>query len=1043
MNNKIKNMAATGNVMIRKYALGRVAVIALLLGLLAAGPAQADFKFDQVAVNLDQPPRLHMVLDTNPSSPTFFQMIQVPVTNPDGTFVDPEFTRQAGGHPDFSLYFKVRPGADGEPAEGVHDVLLDLPQGFVGNPTGIPTCQPSQLVSPDISRSGADCPANSQIGVVEIRTWAGAGGPGDTTVGIYNIAHGPDVAARFGFNYVKVLGLITARVRPGDYGITSGALSISQAEAIESVRVKLWGVPSDPSHDTLRQHPPSIQINTSQFNTPQAKSEASSAPPVPFLTAPRSCTDKPLSFTIRGDSWENQGKFDSVTVNTDEDGTPLIMEGCERVPFKPSASARPLAHSADAPTGLAVDVNVEQPEDPYGIGPADVRKVKMAFPDGVSVSPSSAAGLGACSPAQIGLGTNDAPTCPASATIGKVTIDTPLLDNPLTGDVVLATQNDNPFNTLVALYIAAKGPGFYLKLPGKIDLDQKTGQMTATFDNTPQLPFSHMQVQFNGGSLAALATPASCGTYNTRVEITSWNDPAPVVSDSPMTINENCTPKAFAPSFSAGVKNPAAGAHSAFTMSLTRSDGMPYLQNLGMKLPKGLLADLASVPQCAAGPANAGSCPAASRIGGVSVLSGPGAQPLPLAGNVYFTGPYKDAPFGLAIDVPTAGQAGPFDLGTITVRAGLYVDRATAQASVKSDPFPTIIQGIPIRMRQVTVNIDRPNFMINPTSCAKQTVFASIGALGGAVSDQTAPFQVVGCGDLALKPKMSLKVTGKTATKDGTYPGVEATLTDPGTGANYDKVEAKLPLALVLEPEHAQALCKPEQAAAFNCPKTSIIGTASAKSVLPHELSGPVYFVEGRRKQGNRTVKTLPDLWIPLFGDGVTIDVRAKSQVDPTTDRLITTFQNLPDAPIKTFKLKINGGKRGILVVSGKSTCSRDMTFDLRYTGQNNETKVATSKPSVAGCKPSVNSTKTTKKSVTVKVGNVGAGKLTVSGGGLLARASKTLNAGPEASVTAKLTSKGQAALRRHGKVSVKVSVVYRPKVGKTVKMSKKVTFRT
>jgi hypothetical protein len=526
------------------------------------------------------------------------------------------------------------------------------------------------------------------------------------------------------------------------------------------------------------------------------------------------------------------------------------------------------------------------------------------------------------------------------------------------------------------------------------------------------------------------------------VEITSWASDTPVSLDSPTRIDQNCAAKAFTPSFTAGTTNKQAGQFSPFTFALTRQDGMPFLSRIDMALPKGLLADIASVQQCAAAPAAAGSCPIGSKIGTTSALSGPGAQPLALTGNVYLTGPYKDAPFGLSIAVPTAGQAGPFDLGVVVVRAGIYIDRTDAHATVRSDPLPTIIQGIPLRLRQVGVNIDRPKFMLNPTNCDQKTIFGSFGALGGATSDQTQAFQVGGCGDLDLKPKLALKLTGKKSTKDGTSPGVEATLTDPGGGSNYSKVEAKLPLALVLEPKNAQTLCKPEQAAAYNCPKTSIVGTATARSVLPHELSGPVYFVEGRRKtKTGRTVSSLPDLWIPLSADGVTIDVRASSQVD-SSDRLVTTFHDLPDAPIKTFKLKINGGKHGILVVVGKSTCDRDMAFDLRYGGQNGETKVATSKPKIDGCKPSVKSTKTTKKSVTVKVGNLAAGKLTLTGGGMLSRTTKTLKAGPEATLTAKLTSKARAALSRHGKVTVRVSVAYKPKAGKTVKLSQRVTVK-
>ncbi|WP_445148330.1 hypothetical protein [Baekduia sp. Peel2402] len=979
---------------------------ALTAMLLAAGTAKANLTFDRSTFDLTE---------------------------------NGQFSRQAGGHPDFTvnLSFPVNPNAvvDGRvqpgPDESVHSVDVDLPAGMIGNPNAVTECDPRDFAKPGEGR--ADCPLSSQVGYAEVRV-DGDSGPGTAVVGVFNLAHGPDVPARFGFNYIGTVALIDGRVRPGDYGISAGSISISQALAVESVKLTLWGVPADPSHDAFR---------GGIVDPTQPVQSIPDIVRVPFFSSPTSCTDTPVSFTMRGDSWQNRGVFDTRTTTVDSDGTPFIFEGCDRLPFNPTADVKALSRVADSPTALSVDLKVPQSKEPDGLSTAHVRTVKMTMPQGMSVSPSSAAGLGACSPAQIGLGSNAAPTCPDSAKLGTVTVDTPVLPDPLSGDIILATQNDNPFHSLVALYIAIKGPGFYLKLPGKIDLDPSTGQLTATFENTPQLPFSEMKVEFQGGSQAALATPTVCGTYNTHVEITSWASDTPVVSDSPTRIDQNCAAKAFAPSFTAGSTNPQAGQFSPFQFTLTRSDGMPFLSQISTALPAGLLADIGSVPQCDAASAASGTCPAASRIGSTTTLSGPGAQPLSLTGGVYLTGPYKDAPFGLSIAVPTAGQAGPFDLGIVVVRAGIYVDRTDAHVTVKSDPLPTIIQGIPLRLRQVGLTIDRAKFMKNPTNCDKKSIFGSFGALGGGSSDQVVAFQVGGCGDLDLKPKLAVKLNGSKSTKDGTSPGVEATLTDPGGGSNYDKVEAKLPLALVLEPKNAQALCKPEQAKAYNCPKASIVGSATARSVLPHELSGPVYFVEGRRKTASgRIVSSLPDLWIPLSADGVTIDIRASSQVD-SSDRLVATFHDLPDAPIKTFKLKINGGKHGILVVTGKSTCSRDMTFDLRYTGQNGETKVGTSKPRVAGCKPSVKSTKTTKKAVTVKVGNLGAGKVTVTGGGLLSRASRTLKEGPEATVTAALTSKARAALKRHGKVSVMVSVAYKPTVGKTVKLTKRVTVKS
>jgi hypothetical protein len=1011
MENKMFSDLRRTGTLTRWMVLG---VLALLL--LGADTAKANLVFESAGFNLSQ---------------------------------DGQFSRQAGAHPDFTVSFalpenpnlviggRVSPGPD----ESVHSVDVDLPQGMIGNPNAVAECDPKDFAIP--GAGSARCPLASQVGVADVVT-VGTGGKTTASVGVFNLAHGPDVPARFGINYIGTVALIDGRVRPGDYGISAGSVSISQALTIESFKMTLWGVPADPSHDFQRGG-----ITTGNYQS------LPDVPRVPFLSSPTSCSDSPVAFTMRGDSWQNRGALTTFTTTTDTDGTPFVFSGCDRLPFAPSVDVRALSRVADAPTALSVDLKVPQSAEPDGLSTVNVRKVVMTLPNGMTVSPSSAAGLGACSLAQIGLGTNDAPSCPDSSKLGKVTIQTPVLADPLSGDIILATQDDNPFRSLIALYIVVKGPGFFVKLPGKVDLDQTTGRLTATFDNTPQLPFSEMQVDFLSGSQAALATPTTCGTYNTHVEITSWASDTPVSLDSPTRIDQNCAAKAFTPSFTAGTTNKQAGQFSPFTFSLTREDGMPFLSKIDAALPKGLLADIGSIAQCAAGAAQAGACPEGSRIGSVSTLSGPGAMPLAVNGGVYLTGPYKDAPFGLAFEVPTAGQIGPFDLGTITVRAGIYVDRQ-ANVSVKSDPLPTIIQGIPLRLRQVSATIDRSKFMINPTSCEVQSVFGSfdgfaVASGGGATShnEQSAPFQVGGCGDLDLNQKLALSLTNKTQMTDGKHPGVDATVTDPGGGSNFKKVEVKLPLSLALDPDNAQALCKPAQRVALSCPKTSIVGTATAKSVLPHDLTGPVYFVEGLRKGANgRTIRTLPKLWIPLSGDGVTIDLDAGSAVD-STGRLATTFDNIPDAPIKQFRLKIAGGKHGILVVSGKpGACDRDKTMDTRFTGQNGQVKVGAVQAKVAGCKtkPTIKRTKTTKQAVTVQIAGVGAGRVSLSANnGLLRSVTRSLALAKttQASITAKLTRKAQAALKRHGKVAIKLRVGYRPKNSKTaVAVTKTVTVR-
>jgi hypothetical protein len=336
------------------------------------------------------------------------------------------------------------------------------------------------------------------------------------------------------------------------------------------------------------------------------------------------------------------------------------------------------------------------------------------------------------------------------------------------------------------------------------------------------------------------------------------------------------------------------------------------------------------VEKCGEAAANAGTCPAASEVGSTTVLSGPGAAPLKVKGHVYLTGPYKGGPYGLSIAVPTKGQAGPFDLGTVVVRAGIYVDPTDAHVTVKSDPLPTIIQGIPLRMRQVNVSIDKPDFTLNPTNCSPKKVLGGFEALGAPVSNQAVNFQATGCGELGFKP--SLKLSFKGGTKRSDNPAVTAVLKAPKGQANIAKTTVVLPKSEFIDNAHISNPCTRVQFNEAACPKGSILGTATAFTPLLNEpLTGPVYF---RSNGGDRE---LPDLVVDLNGS---IHVTLVGFIDSVpvkgteSSRVRTRFQNVPDAPVSKFTIELKGGKQGLLVNSA-NLCAKQRRAKLALTAQN------------------------------------------------------------------------------------------------------------
>ncbi|HEX5984709.1 MAG TPA: hypothetical protein VFY69_10925, partial [Solirubrobacterales bacterium] len=248
---------------------------------------------------------------------------------------------------------------------------------------------------------------------------------------------------------------------------------------------------------------------------------------------------------------------------------------------------------------------------------------------------------------------SEAPDCPESSKVATGEIVTPVLDTPLKASVYMASQGDNPFSSLFAGYLVARGQGVMLKVPAKFDVDPSTGRIVATFDNNPQQPFSSLELHFKGGNRGLITTPSQCGTYQTSYELTPWSGTPPVQGTSQFTIDQGCGPKPFAPGFRAGSTSPLAGAFTAFATQVTREAGSPVMTGINVDLPRGVTAKLAGIPYCPEGaiasvPTGAGSgagqlaapsCPAASQVGRVLAGTGSGAPFFVDTGKVYLAGP--------------------------------------------------------------------------------------------------------------------------------------------------------------------------------------------------------------------------------------------------------------------------------------------------------------------------------------------------------------------------------------------------------------------
>lgn len=866
------------------------------------------------------------------------------------------FTSQAGAHPDATGGGELSDAA----ATPVKDFFLNAPPGFIGNPTAAPPCDREafrNIWDRDADRTKGCSPA-SQVGVATIELQDPF--PPQTSP-VYRLIPSEGYPATFGFATLENAVIVNASVRTdGDYGVTLGATDIEGHHGLVSSAVTLWGTPADPIHDPDR------------WNT-QAKAWGASSGivHVPLIQLAADCSNDQLLTTVRIDGWQKPGIFLPDALPPGDPSIPFYSApapqptGCEKLSFKPSITMVPSAKNADSPTGVSVQLDILQNYDPAGLSTPPLKKAVVTLPEGMSFNPSAADGLEGCTEAQIGLLTThgaypnpirfakgDA-RCPQASKIGTAHVDTALLDDPIEGDVYLATPYENPFGTLGAIYLVLRGPGFVVKAPGKVDIGPN-GQLTTTFDYNPQLPFDSLDLDFFGGPRAPLATSPVCGNQPILTELTPWSAPQSGPPARPANhydatqgpagapCSDSLASRPFAPVLTAGTSSPIAGGHSAFTMRLTRPDGHQELAGLTVKPPLGFTASLRNVPYCseaaiAVSATRSGErtaahpdCPAASEVGHTLVGAGAGPTPFFVKGTAYLAGPYKGAPLSLAILTPALAGGTPanpvFDLGTVVVRVALYVNPRSAQITAVSDPVPQSLEDVPLRIRDIRVALDRPNWGINPTSCAEKSF--EVGATGqsGATASLSNRFQVLECGALGFKPRIDLTLKGGTGR--GAHPAFTAVVRPRPGDANVAKASVTLPHSAFLDQAHIRTVCTRVQFAARQCPAGAIYGHATATTpLLDQPLSGPVYL----RSSDN----LLPDLVVALKGpESQPIEVELAGRVDSAKAGIRNTFELLPDAPVSTFTLTMQGGKKG-LIVNSRDLCARPSFANARLGAQN------------------------------------------------------------------------------------------------------------
>jgi hypothetical protein len=847
-------------------------------------------------------------------------------------------TSQAGGHPDIDIQstldtrFTVADPTNCFCAD-TKEVLFQFPPGFIGNPHALPTCTLLDF-------SLANCPIDAQVGIAS------------ALVGqqpLYNMEPHPNEAGLVAFQAPlvgsPVFVVLSART-DSDFGLVSRTGGVFHFVALSLLQLHLWGVPGDPKHD-INRFPAPQSGNTCFFPYPEQCNQAQpfNSPTRPYLQNPTACGGF-LSLEMEVFFYDN---------NVDHESAPWpSTTGCDQLTFNPSLSADPTTTQADSPSGLDVNLKVPQTQSPSQPSPSSIKAASVTFPVGFSINPNAADGKTSCSDAQAAFGTVNEAQCPEHSKVGTISIDSSALPAPISGAIYLGDPLPGETYRII---LAADGFATHVKIPGTVQTDPVTGRLVASFPNLPQTTFQEFDMHFFGSERGLLATPTECGTYPVQSTFVPWDEVLPnQTSTSFFTVDRGpnggpcpSKPRAFHPQVRAGGADNTAGVYSPFALEAYRDDGDQNLRAIDVHQPPGLAAKLVGVSYCPesalavlGAPGYSGvaerasaACPASSRIGSTIISVGAGSRPLHTPGTVYLAGPYKGAPLSLAIVVPAV--SGPYDLGNAVVRSAIQVDPTTAQVTTVSDEIPRILGGVPLRIRSIRVNLDRPGFSLNPTNCSKFSVATQVFGSEGAVAAADSPFQVANCASLPFGPSLKLRLTG--GVKRRGHPAIHAVFTAAKGEANTKRVAVALPKGELLDNSHIGTVCTRVQFSADACPAGSVLGNAEVSTpLLDQPLSGHAYLRSSSEELPNLVIDLEGQIHIVLVG---TIDtVRG--------DALRVTFNGVPDAPVTRFKLDLAGGSKGLLINS-QTLCGKPKRATVRLHGQN-DAVIKTTAKLAAGC---------------------------------------------------------------------------------------------
>jgi hypothetical protein len=1021
----------------------RFSFLALVVGVIVAvsapAAAQGAVGIDKfVAVNCEEG---HETCGEEPGPATLFGPTGVP-KEPSKKEAEESGYTQAGGHVPFGVTdFKVTTVVTGKPLPTteaptaiIKHLRTDVAPGLATSPAAVPQCSGAEFGETEsLPHTGffpaSTCSAETEIGKNEVTVYAGESA-GDVPISgkVYNLVQRAGLASEFGVSLKLPIPLTKGALEKAfaEEGHPLGEPTEKVLEEKQYFGHTLiegnveWGKEAKGTNEG--DYHDYFEVNVSEA-LPLIRSRLVFKGRVgngSFITNATSCPGHNTTrLSLTG--------TEETTV-TRPFTTPIGLKGCDKVPFEPSLVVTPGTTAFDQPDEITTDVAIPRHTGATETDSAQLKTASVTLPEGMTLNPSAAAGLAACTPAQARIHSAEKGVgCPAASEIGTVEITVPTLPEkeegtgevPLKGKIYLGGPESGPITgPPYIIYLDAESAryGVSVRIKGETIPNEATGQVTTVFNENPEQPFTKASLHFGRGALTAIANPLTCGSAVSNATFVPYTTPegATKAAMSAFTPTGCPNPIPFAPTQSTSNQTTTAGGNTSYTFSLTRPEGNQYLSQVKTTLPAGLVGQIPKATQCTEAQATTNTCPATSQIGTASAISGSGPTPFTFGGGaVYLTGPYHGAPFGLSIVVPAV--AGPFNLGPVTTRATINVDPFTARVTTTAT-LPTIVKGIPTRLRGVTVSINKQGFLLNPTSCSPLATDSTITSTFGATQNLSSPLQLTACNALKFKPGFKAKSSAKTSKANGA--SLETTLNEIPGQANVKSVKVQLPKLLPSRLTTLQKACPAAtfESNPFHCPSGSFVGGARANTpTLPGKLTGPAILV-------SHAAAAFPDLDLVMEANGVrTILV---GNTDIKKGITTTTFASTPDVPVSSITVNLPVGSHSALTANG-NLCANKLVMPTTITGQNGTVVKQNTNIAVANCGVRIVGHKAVGNTLFLTVQTFGAGRVSGKGSGLATVFRHFSRAQKRATLKVSLSGAGRS---RHKPFSTRVRVGFLPK---------------